>query len=101
MPDITTTSMGALLKNLYAPWDIEQLVNLTNPALNACAQKGSAQLGGAGFFFAVRSESAHGHAYIAEDADLPAGLQSTVLQAQVDPTVHTGTRTCTTRLPAG
>ena len=90
MATITSTSLGELLKRLYASWEIEQLVNLTYPVLADCAKKGSAQLGGSGFFFPVRPKSAEGHAYISEDGDLPAGRQSTVLQAQVNPTVHAG-----------
>jgi hypothetical protein len=90
MATITTSSLGELLKRLYASWEIEQLVNLTYPALEHCARKGSAQLGGSGFYFPVRTESAHGHAYIGESADLPAGRQTTVKQAVVSPTVHAG-----------
>lgn len=87
---ITTTSVGELLKRLYAPWDIEQLVNLTYPVLGECAKKGSAQLGGAGFYFPVRQESAEGHAYISEDQDLPTGRETAVKQAVVSPTVFAG-----------
>lgn len=90
MATITTTSLGELLKRLYAPWDIDQLVNLTYPVLNEVAPKGSASLGGEGFRFAVRTESAEGHAYIAEDSDLPTEQQSVVNQATVVPTVHIG-----------
>jgi hypothetical protein len=90
MATITTTTLGQLLKNLYAPWEIEHLVNHTYPVLNSCAAKGSAQLGGAGFFFPVRVEGAEGHAYISESQDLPGGRNTTVRQAQVSPTVHAG-----------
>lgn len=90
MATITSSSLGELLKRLYASWEIEQLVNLTYPVLNDCAKKGSAQLGGSGFFFPVRTAAAEGHAYIDEDQTLPAGRQSTVLQAVVQPTVHAG-----------
>lgn len=90
MATVTISTAGELLKRLYAQWDIEQLVNLTHPALSECAKKGSADLGGSGFYFPVRVESAHGHAYIAETASLPTGRVSTVLQATVSPTVHAG-----------
>ena len=90
MATITTTSLGELLKRLYASWEIEQLVNLTYPALAECAAKGSAQLGGSGFYFPVRTKSAHGHAYISESDDLPAGRESAVKQGLVSPTVHAG-----------
>ncbi len=90
MATITSTSVGELLKRLYASWEIEQLVNLTYPVLAECVRKGSAQLGGSGFYFPVRTKTAGGHAYINEDDDLPAGRQSTVLQAVVSPTVHAG-----------
>ncbi len=90
MATVTTTSLGELLKRLYASWEIEQLVNLTYPVLNECARKGTAQLGGSGFYFPVRTESAEGHAYISESDTLPTGQQSKVLQAVVTPTVHAG-----------
>jgi hypothetical protein len=90
MGTITSASVGELLKRLYASWEIEQLVNLTYPVLNECARKGSAQLGGSGFYFPVRTRSAEGHAYISEGDDLPTGLESTVLQASITPTVHAG-----------
>ena len=90
MATITSSTLGELLKRLYASWEIENLINLTYPVLKDCARKGSAQLGGSGFFFPVRSASAEGHAYIDEDQTLPAGRQSTVLQAVVSPTVHAG-----------
>lgn len=90
MAEITTTTLGELLKRLYAPWEIEQLVNLEYPVLSECARKGSAQLGGEGFYFPVRTQSAEGHAYIAEDGVLPTGQQSTVKQAKANPTVHAG-----------
>ena len=90
MATITVTTLSELLKRLYAPWEIEQLVNLTYPVLEMGARKGTAQLGGDGFRFAVRLESAEGHAYIDEDQTLPTGLQSNVDQATVTPTVHAG-----------
>jgi hypothetical protein len=90
MAAITTTVLGQLLKRLYAPWEIEQLVNLTYPVLNECAAKGNAQLGGAGFYFPVRTSPAQGHAYIAEDGELPTEHNTTVRQALVSPTVHAG-----------
>lgn len=90
MATITTSTLGSLLKRLYAPWEIEQLVNLTYPVLNECAAKGSAALGGSGFYFPVRTQSAEGHAYIAESAALPTGQQSEVVTAVVSPTVQAG-----------
>lgn len=90
MTTITKTTLDELLKRLYASWEIEDLVNLTAPVLADCARKGSADLGGDGFRFPVRVEHAHGHAYINEDDDLPAGRQSTVRQAVVQPKVHAG-----------
>ena len=44
MADITSVTLGELLKRLYASWEIAQLVNLTHPAIDSCAQKGSAAL---------------------------------------------------------
>lgn len=90
MATITSTSLGELLKRLYASWEIEQLVNLTYPVLGDCARKGSAQLGGSGFYFPVRTRAAEGHAYISESQDLPPGRESTVKQAVATPTVHAG-----------
>jgi hypothetical protein len=91
MATIDQTSLGELLKNVYAPWDIEELNNLTHPLLGEIAPTGSASLGGTGFFFPVRAESAEGHAYIDETQDFAnLGRQSAVLQAQVDPTVQVG-----------
>lgn len=90
MATISRTSLGDLLKELYDSGDIEMLVNLTHPALEELAPKGSAAIGGQDFFFPVRTESAHGHAYIAEGQALPAGRQSTVKQARVAPTTHAG-----------
>jgi hypothetical protein len=88
--EISTTTLGDLLKRLYAPWEIEQLVNLTHPVLAQCASEGSASLGGEGFYFPVRTKSAEGHAYINQDQNLPAGRYSTVVQAKVQPTVFAG-----------
>jgi hypothetical protein len=90
MASVTKTTLGELLKRLYASWEIEQLVNLTFPVLATCAREGTAQLGGAGFYFPVRTSSAEGHKYMAESDDLPAGRYSTVRQALVNPTVHAG-----------
>ena len=63
---------------------------LTAPALARCAPKGSAQLGGNGFFFPVRAESAHGFAYITESQALPGNQETVVRQAQVEPKVFVG-----------
>lgn len=90
MATITSSSLNELLKRLYAPWEIMQLVNLTHPVLASCARKGSAQLGGSGFYFAVRNQAAEGHAYISEDDDLPAGQQSEVIQLTFSPKVQAG-----------
>lgn len=90
MSTVTINSAGELLKRLYAPWEIEDLVNTTYPTLEFCASKGSAALGGDGFRFAVRNQSAEGIGYIAEDGDLPAGGQTEVLQATVQPKVFAG-----------
>ncbi len=90
MATITQATLDQLLKNLYAPWEIEQMVNLTFPVLNEAAMKGSASLGGNGFFFPVRVESAEGHAYIGETQVFPPGGQSVVRQAEVDPKVFVG-----------
>jgi hypothetical protein len=90
MATITKATLDELLKRLYASWEIENLVNLTYPVLAECAREGTAQLGGAGFYFPVRVSSAEGHAYITETGALPAGRQSVVRQAVVQPTVHAG-----------
>jgi hypothetical protein len=95
MAEITTTSLGELLKRLYANWEIEQQVNLTYPVLAECAREGTAQLGGSGFYFPVRTSAAEGHKYMAETDALPVGQQSTVRQALVSPTVHVGVVTLT------
>lgn len=88
--DITTTVLGDLLKRLYASWEIEALQNLTYPVLNEVAHVGSANLGGTGFFFPVRSESAEGHAFIDESDNLPTSGATVVNQAEVDPKIHVG-----------
>lgn len=90
MATITSQSLGELLKRLYASWEIEQLVNLTYPILADCAKKGSAQLGGSGFYFPVRLRAAEGHAYITESQDLPPGQETLVKQAVVTPTIQAG-----------
>jgi len=90
MATIDTATAGELLKRLYADWDIQELLNLTNPALGICAREGTAQLGGSGFYFPARTRGNFGHAYISETDDLPAGRRSKVLQAVVSPTVQAG-----------
>jgi hypothetical protein len=90
MGAITKSSLDELLKRLYANWEIEQLVNLTYPILADCASEGSAQLGGSGFYFPVRTSSAEGHKYMGETDALPTGRQTVVRQAVVQPTVHAG-----------
>jgi hypothetical protein len=89
--DLTASpDVGGLLKRLYAPWEIEQQVNLTYPLLASLFTEGSAELGGTGFHFAARMESNAGHAYIAETGTLPPGLSTVNAQAVVSPTVHAG-----------
>ena len=90
MATIDTSTAGELLKRLYADWDIQDLQNLTHPALAIAAREGSAQLGGSGFYFPVRTKSNYGHAYISETDDLPTSRRSVVKQAVVSPTVHAG-----------
>jgi hypothetical protein len=90
MATVTSTSLGVLLKQLYAPWDIEQLLNLTHPVVDELAPKGSAELGGSGFRFAVRTRTAEGTGFIGQSDDLPAGGESTVLNAVVVPKVQAG-----------
>jgi hypothetical protein len=90
MATITKSTLDELLKRLYAGWEIEDLVNLTYPVLGQCFAKGSAQLGGSGFYFPVRTSAAEGHGFIAEDGYLPTPLQSTVRQAVANPTVQAG-----------
>lgn len=87
---ITQANLGELLKRLYAPWEIEMLVNLTYPTLNVLFAEGNANLGGVGFYFPVRTEANEGHAYISEGGTLPQGQVSKVLQAVSVPTVHAG-----------
>jgi len=90
MATITSSSLGELLKRLYASWEIEQLVNLTFPALGTLLSEGSADLGGVGFYFPVRTQGNFAHAYIGESSDLPAGRVSVVKQAVIAPTVFAG-----------
>lgn len=90
MATISTSTLGELLKRLYASWEIEQLVNLTFPTLSLIAGEGSAELGGVGFYFPVRTRGAFGHAYISETGDLPAGRVTTVKQAVATPVVFAG-----------
>jgi hypothetical protein len=90
MATITSSTLGELLKRLYASWEIEQLLNLTFPALSTMFSEGSADLGGVGFYFPVRTAGIFSHAYISESGDLPAGLVTTVKQAVVTPTVFAG-----------
>lgn len=87
---ITTTTLNELLKRVYSPADIQQLLNYTYPVLAKCAAKGSAMLGGSGFFFPVETRGAHGHAYIDQGGDFPDPGQSVQLQAVVLPTVNVG-----------
>lgn len=90
MATIDISTAGELLKRLYADWDIQELLNLTNPALSECAREGSAQLGGSGFYFPVRTRGNFGHAYISETDDIPTARRSKVVQATVSPTVQAG-----------
>lgn len=95
MADISVSSLDELLKRLYASWEIEDLQNLTHPALATMWAEGSASLGGVGFYFPVRAQGNFAHAYIAEDGALPTGQVSTVRQAVVNPKVHAGVATLT------
>jgi hypothetical protein len=90
MATVSTSTLGELLKRLYASWEIEQLVNLTFPALATIFAEGSADLGGVGFYFPVRTKGAYGFAYISETGALPAGRVTEVKQAVVTPTVFAG-----------
>jgi hypothetical protein len=82
--------MGDALKRVYSSDEISDQVNLTHPALEECAPKGAAAIGGTNFYFPIRTEHAHGHAYIAETQDLPTARESKIKQAVVAPTVHAG-----------
>lgn len=90
MAEITSTSLGELLKRLYSNDDIEMLANLVSQVLEKCAAKGNAMLGGAGFYGAARLESSEGHAFIAEDGALPDPQQTLVKQWLASPTVQVG-----------
>ena len=90
MATTDTSALGALLKRLYSPEEIGNLINLESPVLARCAAEGSAQLGGSGFYFPVRVEANEGHSYIAETGDLPAARSSTVLTALVTPKIQAG-----------
>lgn len=90
MATTDTTALGALLKRLYSPEEIGNLINLEAPVLAQCASEGSAQLGGSGFYFPVRTEANEGHAYISETGDLPAARSSAVLNAVVSPVIQAG-----------
>jgi hypothetical protein len=87
---ITSATLGELLKRLYSPEEITMLIQLVSETLAKCCRRGNASLGGSGFFFPIRTRSAHGHAYIAEGADLPDPGQTQVLQAVVLPVSHYG-----------
>lgn len=87
---ITSATLGELLKRLYSPEEITMLIQLVSETLAKCCKRGNASLGGSGFFFPIRTRSAHGHAYIAEGADLPDPGQTQVLQAVVLPVYHYG-----------
>lgn len=90
MATTDTSALGSLLKRLYSPEEITNLINLESPVLAQCAAEGSAQLGGSGFYFPVRVEANEGHSYITETGDLPAARSSTVLTAVVSPVIHAG-----------
>lgn len=90
MAQATKANLGEVLKNMYSSEDIEELGNLSHPALNECAAEGSVAIGGQNFIFAVRTEVAGGHAYISETGDLPTANVTRVKQASVAPTVHAG-----------
>jgi len=87
---ITSATLGELVKRLYSPEEIQMLIQLSSEVLARCCKRGNAALGGSGFIFPVRSRSAHGHAYIAEGADLPDPGQTQVLQAIVLPALNYG-----------
>lgn len=84
------SNLGDLLKNVYAPWEIEMLVNLHARAIEKLAKKGNAMLGGNGFFGAVRSRSAEGIGFIDEVGDLPTAQKTTVNQWVVRPKIFAG-----------
>lgn len=88
--ETTVSNLDELLKRLYASWEIENLVNLTFPALSTVAAEGSADLGGVGFYFPVRAQGNHAHAFIAEGGALPTSQYTRVRQAVVNPKVHAG-----------
>ncbi len=87
---VTSATLGELVKRLYSPEDIQMLIQLVSETLDRCCKRGNAALGGSGFIFPVRTRSAHGHAYIAEGADLPDPGQTQVLQAVVLPALNYG-----------
>jgi len=88
---ITKTGLDELLKVQYSPDSITQLQNVTYPILSVCAKEDTNfKIGGTHFAFAVRTESAEGHAYISESGALPTARQTTVKQAQVVPVVQAG-----------
>jgi hypothetical protein len=95
MADVNVTNLGELLKRIYASWDIEDLLNLTHPALATMFAEGSASLGGVGFYFPVRAQGNFAHAFIAEAGALPTGQNTVVRQALVNPMVHAGVVTLT------
>lgn len=87
---VTSATLGELVKRLYSPEEIQMLIQLSSEVLAKHCKRGNAALGGSGFIFPVRTRSAHGHAYIAEGADLPDPGQTQVLQAVVLPALNYG-----------
>lgn len=90
MATVTQAVAGNLFKYLYSPEDIQDLCNLASIVLDRCAAKGTGVLGGKGFYGPVRTRSAEGHAYIAEDGDLPDAQSSTVDTWLANPVVQAG-----------
>lgn len=87
---VNTTTMGELLKRVYAPEQVEELQNLEVPVLSYITEAEDKRVGGEGFFFAVDASGDEGYAYVDESARIPDPQNEQVKQAKVSPTVMLG-----------
>jgi len=77
-------------KRVYAPWEIDELHNVTTPGLNVLAAKGSARLGGTGFYGAANTQGNHGYGHIRPGDPIPQSRQTRDRQWVARPQVLAG-----------
>lgn len=87
---INQTTLGGLLKNVYAPEMVSEMQNLEVPILGTITEATDKRVGGEGLFFAVGMTGDEGYGYTAENAAIPDPQNEQVVQAKVNPKVFLG-----------